>query len=68
MDYYDFSVVNSLESASGAKERSEAIEFLLPHKLARKFANSDITNQELLNKGLVPVNGVRIALNLQAAE
>jgi hypothetical protein len=67
-DYYDFSVVNSLNSASGGKERSEAIEFLLPHNLARKFANAEITNQELLDKGQVLVNGVRIALNLQAAE
>jgi hypothetical protein len=68
VDYYDFSVVNMLTSASGGKERSEAIEFLLPRNLARKFANADITNQELLDKGQVLVNGVRIALNLQAAE
>jgi len=68
VDYYDFSVVNTLNPASGGKERSEAIEFLLPRNLARKFANSDITNQELLDKGQVLVNGVRIALNLQAAE
>ena len=68
VDYYDFSVVNTLTSASGGKERSEAIEFLLPRGLARKFANSDITNQELLDRGQVLVNGVRIALNLQAAE
>jgi hypothetical protein len=68
VDYYDFSVVNTLSAASGGKERSEAIEFLLPRNLARKFANSDITNQELLDKGQVLVNGVRIALNLQAAE
>ena len=67
-DYYDFSVVNSLVSSSGGKERSEAIEFLLPRNLAQKFANSDITNQELLDKGQVLVNGVRIALNLQLAE
>jgi hypothetical protein len=67
-DYYDFSVVNTLTPGSGGKERSEAIEFLLPRNLARKFANSDITNQELLDKGQVLVNGVRIALNLQSAE
>jgi hypothetical protein len=67
-EYYYFSVVNSLDSASGGRERSEAIEFLLPHNRARKFANSDITDQELLDKGQVLVNGVRIALNLQAAE
>jgi hypothetical protein len=68
VDYYDFSVVNTLNSNTGGKERSEAIEFLLPRDLARKFTNSDITNQELLDKGQVLINGVRIALNLQAAE
>ena len=68
VDYYDFSVVNTLNSNAGGKERSEAIEFLLPRDLARKFANSDITNQELLDKGQVLINRVRIALNLQAAE
>jgi hypothetical protein len=68
VDYYDFSVVNTLNSASGGKERSEAIEFLLPRNLARKFANSDITNQELLDRGQVLVNGVRVALNLQLVE
>jgi hypothetical protein len=68
VDYYDFSAVNALSSTSGGKERSEAIEFLLPRNLARKFANSDITNQELLDKGQVLVSGVRIALNRQAAE
>ena len=68
VDYYDFSVVNSLGSSAAGKERSEAIEYLLPRNLAQKFANSEITNQELLDKGQVLVNGVRIALNLQMAE
>jgi hypothetical protein len=68
VDYYDFSVVNALLSGSGGKERSEAIEFLLPYELARKFANSEITNQELIDKSQVLVNGVRIALNLQMVE
>ena len=68
VDYYDFSVVNSLGSSAAGKERSEAIEYLVPKGLAQKFANSEITNQELLDKGQVLVNGVRIALNLQMAE
>jgi hypothetical protein len=68
VDYYDLSVVNPLLSSSGGKERSEAIEFLLPRILAQQFAKSEITNQELLDKGQVLVNGVRIALNLQMAE
>jgi hypothetical protein len=68
VDYYDFSVVNPLISASPGKERSEAIEFLFPKTLAQKFANNEITNQELIDKSQVLVNGVRIALNLQLAE
>lgn len=67
-DYYDFSVVNPLSSSAGGKERSEAIEFLCPKGLAQKFAYSEITNQELIDKGQVLVNGVRIALNLQLVE
>ena len=65
VDYYDFSVVNSLVPTSLGKERSEAIEFLFPKNLAQRFANSEITNQELIDKSQVLVNSVRIALNLQ---
>lgn len=68
VDYYDFSVVNPLSPTSFGKERSEAIEFLLPKSLAQKFANAEITNQELIDKSQVLVNGVRIALNLQLVE
>lgn len=68
LDYYDFSVINALLSNTGGKERSEAIEFLFPKTLARKFANAEITNQELIDKSQVLVNGVRIALNLQLVE
>jgi hypothetical protein len=68
VDYYDFSVVNLLRPNSVGQERSEAIEFLLPKALTQKFANNEITNQELIDKGQVLVNGVRIALNLQLVE
>ena len=50
------------------KERSEAIEFLFPKQLAQKFVNNEITNQELIDKSQVLVNGVRIALTLQLVE
>jgi len=60
--------VNPLTPTPGGKERSEAIEFLLPVNLAQRFANSEITNQELIDKSQVLVNGVRIALNLQLVE
>ena len=68
VDYYDFSVVNPLSPTSLGKERSEAIEFLFPKQLAQKFVNNEITNQELIDKSQVLVNGVRIALNLQLVE
>ena len=67
-DLYDFSVVNLFATAPGAKERSEAIEFVLPKNLAQQFADSEITNQTLIDKSQVLVNGVRIALNLQLVE
>jgi len=66
LEVYDFSVVNAL--ASTGKERSEAIEFVIPKAIARQFAASEITNQQLIDKSSVLVNGVRIALNLQLVE
>jgi hypothetical protein len=44
------------------------LEYLCPKHQARKFANSEITNQELIDKSQVLVNGVRIALDLQLVE
>lgn len=67
-DVYDFSVVNLFGTAPGAKERSEAVEFVLPKNLAHQFADSEITNQALIDKSQVLLNGVRIALNLQLVE
>jgi len=68
LDVYDFAVVNPLASAPGAKERSEAIEFVFPKTFACQFTNSEITNQALIDKSQVLINGVRIALNLQLVE
>lgn len=67
-DFYNFSVVNPLPSTYSGKERSEAMEYLCPKNLSRQFANSEITNQALIDKCQVLVNGVRIALNLQLVE
>jgi len=68
IEVYDFSVVNPLTSGMSTKERSEAVEFILPTALARQFVNNEITNQTLIDKSQVLVNGVRIALNLQLVE
>ena len=41
VDYYDVSAVNLLTPNSVGKDRSEAIEFLLPKTLTQKFANNE---------------------------
>ena len=63
----DFSIVNELTSARADKS-SEAIEFIFPLKEARRFAAAEITNQDLIDRSIVLVNGVRIALNLAQVE
>jgi len=68
VELYDFSVVNPLTTEFSSREHSEAIEFIVPANLARQFVNNDITNQALIDKSQVLVNGVRIALNLQLVE
>jgi hypothetical protein len=63
----DFSILNELTLSAG-KASSEAIEFILPIREARQFADSKITNQDLIDRSIVLVNGVRIALNLAQVE
>ncbi len=62
----DISVLNQL--SPDAKTSSEAIEFVFPLQAARKFADSDITNQQLIDQSVVLVNGMRISLDLQRVE
>jgi len=40
-------------------------EFILPKDACRKYADLDITNQDLINQSIVLVDGERISLNLQ---
>jgi hypothetical protein len=63
---FDFSVINQL--GPGPKGASEAVEFICPRATLRQFADSEITNQQLIDQSAVLVNGVRIALNLQLVE
>ena len=62
----DITIINDL--ATTPTHSSEALEFVCPLKALRKFADSEITNQELINQSTVIVNGVRINLNLQQVE
>jgi hypothetical protein len=62
----DITILNDLTGTAG--HSSEAVEFVCPLRAIRKFADVDITNQELINQSVVLNNGVRIALNLQQVE
>jgi len=62
----DITILNDLTGPTG--HSSEAVEFVCPLRAMRRFADADITNQELISQGVVIVNGVRISLNLQQVE
>jgi hypothetical protein len=64
----DVTVLVEAVSPLGTSPKSEALEFLCPIQLMRRFAEAEITNQELIDQSVVLVNGVRIALNLQQVE
>jgi hypothetical protein len=54
-----------------AKEKTFRLvrnEFILPKEACRKYANHEITNQDLINQSIVLVDGERIALNLQISK
>jgi hypothetical protein len=65
IDALDFSVLNRLGSEETS---SEAVEFVCPLKSLQSFANDEITSQDLVNRSIVLVNGVRVTLNLQLVE
>jgi hypothetical protein len=62
-DALHFSVLNNL----GA-EKNETIEYICPMDSMRAFVENKITSQDLINKSMVLVNGVRIGLTLQLVE
>jgi hypothetical protein len=47
---------------------SQSVEFFLPISELRRYAEYDITGQQLINSGLVLINGERVGLELQSAE
>jgi len=58
-----FSVLNRL----GA-EKNETIEYICPMDAMRSFVEDKITTQDLINKSVVLVNGVRIGVDLEKVE
>jgi hypothetical protein len=63
-DGIDFSTSVKLSSSGSPL----AVEFILPAKTLRCYANYDCTGQQLLNAGVVLLNGDRVTLELQLAE
>jgi hypothetical protein len=63
VDSLHFSVLNHLEAG-----KSETIEYICPMDSLRSFVENKMTTQELINKSIVLVNGIRIGLDLQLVE
>jgi len=49
-------------------EVSESVEFILPLSALRSYVEFDLTGQQLINAGVVLINGERVGLDLQTAE
>jgi len=47
---------------------SQSVEFFFPLAELRRYADYDLTGQQLINSGLVLINGERVGLDLQNAE
>jgi hypothetical protein len=58
-----FSVLNQLGAG-----KNETVEFIFPIDAMRSFVENKITTQDLINKSMVLVNGVRIGVDLQLVE
>jgi hypothetical protein len=65
---FDGVVFSSVIKFADGASTSESVEFFLPYRVMRCFANYDCTGQQLLDSGAVLINGERAALDLQVAE
>jgi hypothetical protein len=67
-DGISFSTTVHLASRSPAAGKTEAVEFFFPFTVLRCYEKYDCTGQQLIDTGVVLINGERVALNLQIAE
>jgi len=61
----DFSTTVRL---AGSAEGTESVEFIFPMGTLRTYAQYNLTGQQLLDSGVVLINGERVGLDLQSAE
>ena len=64
----DFSTTVRLAGAKAEAEGVEAVEFVFPLGALRSYAQFNLTGQQLLDSGVVLINGDRAGLDLQTAE
>ena len=64
----DFSTTVRLAGAKAEGEGVEAVEFVFPLGTLRRYAQFNLTGQQLLDSGVVLINGDRAGLDLQTAE
>src|ERR1700730_1958089 len=67
-DGISFSTTVHLASRSPGAGKAEAVEFFFPFTVLRCYEKYDCTGQQLIDKGVVLINGERVALDLQVAE
>ena len=67
-DGISFSTTIHLASRSPAASKTEAVEFFFPFPALRCYEKYDCTGQQLIDNGVVLINGERVALDLQVAE
>ena len=67
-DGISFSTTVHLAGRSPAAGKTEAVEFFFPFRSLRCYEKYDCTGQQLIDTGVVLINGERVALNLQVAE
>jgi hypothetical protein len=67
-DGISFSTTIHMASRSPAVGKSEAVEFFFPFTALRCYEKYDCTGQQLIDNGVVLINGERVALDLQVAE
>jgi len=69
-DAADFAGINfsTTVKVAGEGDASQSVEFILPLAALRSYALYNLTGQQLLDAGVVLINGERAGLDLQVAE
>jgi hypothetical protein len=67
-DGISFSTTVHLASRLPVAGKTEAVEFFFPFTALRCYEKYDCTGQQLIDSGVVLINGERVGLNLQNAE